>query len=564
MRREATVCETRPVTAPRRTRARTLWADFRARAVEPVALRDRGSGWPVTKWQRDPCGFAREVLGLFLMPHQGGILESIRDRPKTAVRSGQKTGKTKSLDAAALWCYGSFPGGRVVMTANTKEQVRNVLWRELRETIRHAPVAIPGKWSDNPATGFRADDGREIIAVTTREIESLGGISGGAQLFLVDEASALTQAKAEALEGNMAGAGWQRMAWYCNPTRSEGPMFEAFHSQKDHFARYHVDSEVVARWHSENRAAIAAWQRARGLEATGQIPGVVTLSKVESWADEYGTASPFYTVRVKGNFLMHEGGKPISLHMIQMAQLALEGAEEDGPLSLGIDPAGPGDGGDDIGFALTRGHRMLLLQRPTGLTEDAIIDLALAILKTHRRVDERPRIVVDAEGPIGSALFYRLRGIANSVEALPSKAFTVHAVRASRKATRQPDLYDRTREELVANLATWLNEGGGIIGDHKLAQEMHAYDWKGMPGKGILKLAQSKVEIKAKLGRSPDALDALSLSVWPMASYASAIEEQARAQRDEARKPAAEYAGGYARGEAFDAYGSNEWWRPEA
>lgn len=494
----------------RRTRAKTVWSLVRANVVDPLVEQARGSGWPLVQWQGDPAGFCREVLGVRLMPQQIEFLEAIRDCEKVAVRSGQKTGKTKTIAVAALWFYSCFAKARVVMTANTKDQIRNVIWKELRDTRRESKLRIEGRWSDSPSTGFRATDGREIFGITARDIESMAGVSGGAMLFLVDEASALAQSKAEALEGNRAGSGMQRMVWISNPTRAEGPYFEAFHAHKAYWATFH--------WNSED---VAAWQVANDTE----IPGAANAQRIAQWAEEYGRKSPFYLVRVKGDFLLHEGGKAITLHMILQAQAAWADAEEDGELSIGLDPAGPGEGGDDTAFCLRRGRKVIGLFAFTAINEDSIVEHLLGFLRTYRRYGEVPRVVVDSEGPIGGALFGRLRVIAEGTS--PEKRFEVFGVRASLPARREPIMYERTRDELVANLARWLNDGGAIPKDHKLEVELHAADWHGQLN-GKLKLT-AKLDIKQKIGRSPDRRDALALAVWAPVDYSTMLEEQVRA-----------------------------------
>lgn len=525
----------------RRTRSKTLLGDFGARVVEPIAETERGSGWPLVRYQDDPCGFARDVLSVRLKRHQDAILISILKNEKTAARSGQKTGKTLLIIVSALWFYSSFPKARVIMTANTKDQVRNVLWKELRDRLRESKVRIPGKWSDNPTTGFRSEDGREIFGITARDIESFAGVSGGAMLFICDEASALLQPKAEALEGNRAGSGMQRMAWISNPTRAEGPFFDAFNAKKQFWSLFHLSSEDVAKE-----------QRDTGEE----VPGMANARRIEQWAEEYGRDSPFYRVRVLGEFLLNEGGKAITLHMIQTSQDGWNDAEEEGLLKVGLDPAGPGDCGDETAFAITRGSKLLALFTFHGLTEDGIIEHLRGLLQTYREGSEIPEVTVDSEGPIGASLFVRLRGIANTLEEKnPAKAFLVFGVRASFPARREPQIYDRIRDELIANLARWMRDGGTIPKDHKLEVELHAADWIGQVN-GKLKLT-AKEDIREKIGRSPDRRDALALAVWTPYSAVEVLEEDKRRA-----DPYVEAHGGtFAQGESMDVHQSNEWWQ---
>ncbi len=481
--------------------------------------RMRGSRWPSTKWANDPVGFVREALGEAPLPHQVEILEAARDNFKVAVRSGQKTGKTKLVVWLALWWYCTKPGGRVFMIAAIKEQVERVLWVEVKATLRVAkrcaacrvldPAALEvcahgfeliEKVPANPGAGIISADGREMRGFTVRDIEAMAGLSGEI-LFIVDEASHLLQKIAEAIEGNLAGGG--RMIWISNPTRTEGPFFDVFNNpdKGKYWRLFHLSSEDVAKYCA-----------AHGLK----IPGVATLQRIAEWAEEMGRDSPFFIVRVLGQFLKNEAGRIITLADIELAQKAWEDARDDaGTLQLGVDPAGPGDGGDEFAISLARGAKQIALHVWPGLSEDAAEEHIRGLVKTHRRGDEVPNVVIDAEGPIGSGLYQRMKAIgAALLIKRPADAFTVWGVKASHNARREPLLYERVREELWSNAAKWLREGGAILPDHKQATELHAPMWIGTVG-GRLKVTP-KDDLRKALGRSPDRADAFNLSVWPV------------------------------------------------
>lgn len=468
-----------------------------------------GEGWPATKWQRDPLGFVHEVLRIeTLLPHQEAIIlavafgdpERAASIIKVAVRSGQKTGKTMIAVCLALWFYACFDDARIYLTANAAAQIRRVLWKELGKRKRVS--GVPGHISPNPETGMHASDGREILGFTVKNIESMAGLSGENQLVIADEASALEQSLAEAIEGNLSSGG--RMLWISNPTRGEGPFFDAFHSRSDYWITFAIDAEDVAKWQREHRV---------------KIPGMATMSTLDQWRDEYGETHPFWFVRVKGEFLRNETGKIIPYHLIEEAKERwAETPDDEGQLSLGIDPAGPGDGGDESNFTLVRGKKLLALFCFRGLSEDAHIEHAKAFVSTYRRGDEDVRVTVDSEGPIGSALYGRLRVEGERLQKeKPAERFTVYGVKASGKARRKPEMYDRVREELCAGLAAWFVAGGAIPPDPKLEKELYAPSWSSTV-QGKLK-ATSKDMLREALGRSPDRFDGLALAVWEPAPW---------------------------------------------
>jgi hypothetical protein len=426
----------------RLARPATMALDL-SEALGEVEERIATQRWPSPKWRADPVGFARDCFGVELLSHQVKMLELVRDERKVAIRSGNKAGKSISVVLLALWFFSSFPDARVVMTMTTAQQINRVLWRQLKVLMARALVVLPGKMGERATTGLVSSDLREITGQTAAEVEAISGVSGANLLYIVDEASSLEQKFLEAIEGNTAGGGSTRIVMISNPTRVEGPFFDAFHSKKAYWATMAINCEQVAAENDSRR-----------------IPGIAEASTLSKWAEEYGPESVFYRVRVKGEFPLTEGGKAISFAAIQAAQDRWEDAEADGVLSIGVDPAGPGVGGDDTAFAVARGWKALDLLSQSGLDEGEIIERALGLIRVHRKLGEKPRLIVDVEGPIGGKLFGRLAAIAHG--ARPGHDFEVFAVKASDRAMREPLLFERTRDELFANLAKWIKDGGAI------------------------------------------------------------------------------------------------------
>lgn len=533
-------------------RGASLLGAFRT-AVNAEIAKAKGSQWPAPKWQKDPVGFVREVLGeTVILPHQIDILNAAaEDNSRVAVCSGQKIGKTKLVIWLALWFYCSFPDAHVHMTATTKEQLRDVLWGELTNTIRRArakgfEIEVPAL---DPGTGLVAEDGRTIKGFTVRDVEAVSGKSGE-MLYIVDEASSLADRIAKGIEGNTIGGA--RIVWISNPSRTEGPFYDAFNTeQKKYWTRFTISSEDVANYCAT-----------KGIT----IRGIANQSIIEGWVEKYGRESPFFIVRVLGKFLINETGKIFTLGLITDAQERWAETPSVGTLTLGVDPAGPGDGGDEYAFAIVRGKKLLALHTFPGLTEEAAIAKIRGYIAEYREGDEIPTVNVDAEGPIGNALATRLIGIANTLRVRePAKSFECFAVRASAAARRRPDLYDKRRDELWANGAEWLKNGGAILRDSKLEAELHLPNWISIL-KGQLK-ATPKSEIRERLNRSPDSADAFLLAVWeargwlvggegpeeedPNAGYRS-LDREDNFQGSDGIDP---YAGAGSRGGSYDPYG---------
>ena len=499
-----------------------------AEVATPAAAED------LSRYRAEPVLYARERLGVELLPNQqclayafAGLWHRITPemaelahltnpgKRKIAVRSGQKTGKSKCIIVLSLWHYECFAMSRTFMCAAIGNQTRTVLWKELFDTLRVARVrgdelcdGIAGvpreKPSEDPNRGLlSADRSREIKGFTGRTVESVAGFSGSMIAYFIDEASYLEKLKYEAIKGNTAGGGdlGAPIVFTSQPTRNNGPFFDAFHAKADDWTTMAFDAEEIA-----------AYQDRHGLS----LPGMATVTRLAEWKKEDGEDSPFYQLRVRGAFLLNETGRIVPMHYITQAQelwKALRDDELEGPLAIGFDPAGPGDAGDEHGFAVVRGNKCIELDAIRGLNEEKALEEVYRLLRKYRRADETPRVMVDAEGNLGSAFYGRLRAESlhrrvNDVR----NAFNVYGVRTSSRHVNDPTKFNRVRDEVWWNLAQWMKSGAVPL-DHKLEQELHEPAWLSMPDGRIR--ATPKTDLRDALARSTDRADALGLAVDP-------------------------------------------------
>lgn len=497
--------------------ASSLAAALRS-AVDTSTLR-----WPSSKYRENPVAFCRDILGIEPWSKQVEVLEALRDHKRVAVCSGHKCGKSETLAMAALWFFCSFEDARVVATCVTARQVDGIVYRAIRKLHaraghcvacrkesarrveeRRPPLPVPCEHSaridGEPATlartGIRTDDFREIAGFTAAEPEAVAGVSGKNILYLPDEASGIPREIFEAIEGNRAG-GNARVLMASNPTKTDGVFFDAFE-----------DPKVSELWHQVH---VSSEETPNVVQGRDVIPGLASLEWVEEKRAEWGEDSPLYRVRVKGQFVRNETAKIISLHLLGEAEARWESTPADGPLRVGVDPAGPGEGGDESAFAARRGKKQIALKVHRGLDEHRLVDELLVFVRDLRRPRETPTVIVDGEGPTGQKVVRVLREHLDRNEG----DFVLVVVFASNHALNRRE-YDRVREELWANGRDWLRDGGAIMSDPKQTKELHAPEWIQQTN-APLKVTP-KSELRKLLQRSPDRADAFLLSLWePMA-----------------------------------------------
>lgn len=487
---------------PRVARPDTLRRDF-IQSGRDLLKRLDSVTWPSPRWRDDPVGFAREVLGIELWSAQIEIVESIRDNRNTTVRSGHKCGKSTALAVAALWFFCSFERARVLMTAVKASQVDEVMWKEVRRLYRGARIPIGGTLYSLARSGLKHDDERQIWGATARDGEGLAGISGPNILVLVDEASGIADRFFETLGSSLAGSGGiSRKCYISNPTRTIGEFYRSHTVNAHIFKCIHVSSESTP-----------------NARRTGMIPGLAGPDWIAEKAIEYGVDSPQYKVRVKGEFVHDRDGKIISLDLLALAHSAWDETPEEGDLQLGIDPAGDGVVGDETAIAVRRGAKIATVITWRGLSEDGIVENALALLRDHRarNVQGVPRIAVDVEGGIGTRVFAKLRVAVDSSHIVVD----LIGVRSGKKFWGSPE-FDTIRDGLWGQAQKYLLAGGALPEDVKLAQELNAPVFTA--DKNQRYVATPKKSLKRELGRSPDRGDAVCLAIWGFASIHTAID----------------------------------------
>lgn len=516
-------------------RPQTLAADLRADVRHERELHEAKSG-RFAKYHDDPVGFFIEVLGREPWSRQQEVAEAVAVDDLVSVVSGHGVGKTFLLAGLALWFWCTRgPGCRVFLTSTKEDQTEEGVWHELRLLYLRAKVPLGGTLPKLGSTGLVGPEEQQIIIITADQAEGMQGLRAPEMMIIADEASGIEERLFVALWANLSGGG--KLLLIGNPTKSEGTFFE---SQKEtsEFRRFHISSlespNVIAR--------------------TKIIPGLVTWEWVEARKRDWGEESALYKIRILGLYIVNEAGKPLPWVFIEKAQERYAKTPARGTLAIGVDPAGPGQFGDETAISVVRGDKHLeTISSPTW-DENTTIRQVLDMLTKWRSEDECPRVVIDSNGPIGSRLLGRFKAVVDTVSL--AKRFVVFGVRASERAIREPLSFTSIRDELFENLARWIKADGAILPDAKLAVELNTPNWVAVGGpKGLLKLLDKK-EIKKIINRSPDRADSLALAVWVPR------DAEARPPAPPPAPQAARTQNVYQTHRTFDPYTSLNWARP--
>lgn len=172
----------------------------------------------ISRYLNDWVLFAKEVLGCMLDDEQAEILRAVQTNKLVSVASGTARGKDFVAAVAAL-CFlyltpkwddegNMVENTKVAMTAPTGRQVENIMVPEVTRLYNRAirnGVDLPGRLVANDIrteneewflTGFKADEHNH---------EAWSGFHAVNTMFVVTEASGISDDTFEAIEGNLQG-----------------------------------------------------------------------------------------------------------------------------------------------------------------------------------------------------------------------------------------------------------------------------------------------------------------------------------------------------------------------
>lgn len=189
-------------------------------------------------WREDWCKFAHDVLHSRLDKEQQAILQSVQHNPMTAVASGTARGKDYIAACASMcfmyltprWKEGKLvKNTKIAMTAPTARQVQNIMIPEISRLFRNAGF-LPGRllssgiktdYEEWFLTGFKAGDDNT---------EAWSGFHAVNTMFVVTEASGISEATYNAIEGNLQGN--SRFLIVFNPNVTTGYAARAMKSDR--------------------------------------------------------------------------------------------------------------------------------------------------------------------------------------------------------------------------------------------------------------------------------------------------------------------------------------------
>lgn len=486
-------------------------------------------------WREDWNKFAREVLKARLDHEQQAILESVQNNPMTAVSSGTARGKDYVAAVASLCFLYLTPqfnkkgelvnNTKVALTAPTGRQVDVIMLPEIARLFKAAGDGVlPGRLLANGIRtkyrewfliGFKASD----------ETEAWSGFHAVNTMFVVTEASGISETTFNAIEGNLQGN--SRLLLVFNPNITTGYAARAMKSHR--FKSFRLNS-----LNAENVVS-------KELRIPGQVDYEWVKDKVDTWCMpikqsdfnigegdfkwEGGLYRPndLFRVKVLGMFPKVSQDVLIPYEWIEIANERWKEHKEKGFVPrvsrlVGVDVAGMGR--DSSVLCNRMGDYVIefLAHQSAGLADH----MHVAGMVTNVLRNKKDKAFIDTIGE-GAGVYSRLQELDYD---------NVYSCKYSESAK---GLHDITGEYTFANMRAylywcvrdWLNPKNGYLPalppNDKLMEELTETHWSFMSNGAIV--IEKKDKVKERIKRSPDYMDALANTFYPYGADFASDEE---------------------------------------
>lgn len=467
--------------------------------------------------------FAREVLGVRLAREQEQILQSLADQKRTVIMSGNGPGKSFGVAIAKIAFLFTNPNSTVLGTSGSYSQYVDAVWRPMKslhsQLDRRLPVNLP-KPVDGGQPTLELDTDWFAKVVSPRDPGDLEGRHGSAVLAVIEEADkAYIGDEHFDSAGSSVTDGDDRMIAICNPPRDESnAVYEKLESDRWHTIQFstleshnvrvdtgELDAEKIDGI-TDLETIREDWETWNGEE----WPGIM---QARAWSDpdhsEFREDLDERWYRRRAGVMppvSASAWRPITAEAVKQAwhrdvpesMLALEGE-----LASAVDAA---RSGADFTIAASAYPDAIPIRY-----EQPGDDY------TVQRDDLSDLFADDPDHPIAVDAIGEGSGLADM---LAERYPEVIRFGAGNEPV-QDDTYYSCWEEGLDLLGDALKQGASIT-DRDLYEEllvtarMVEFEERHYASRGteVAKATHSKDDIKERIGRSPDRLDAAYMAVW--------------------------------------------------
>jgi len=476
--------------------------------------------------------FVRDVLGRKPWHMQAEIIQACFKYKVVAVKSCNAAGKSDLASDVALAFLTLKPGSIVITTAPTWRQVKDVLWRYIRDKYAKAPIKLSDKQCNQ--VGLDLAEDWFAVGLSTKDAEKFFGYHADDILVIVDEASGVEEEiyiGVDAVTPNVNA----HVLMIGNPTNPEGRFYKAF--QDPLVKKFTISVFDTPNFTANNirnlQDLLAIFTPPLGIDALEHItniqksllmpiPALISPETVYRRYMQWGDEHPMWEALIMGEFPSQSSTALIPLALIMKSQQVWQQiVDSTNDPSLMIKPEWniSIDGKPEYGIDIARfgDDKNVMYQKKGGFIDKASswskVDTAIT---TDRIIDSLSAtewigtLRIDDTG-VGGGVTDQLRRRKQDMNG--KYPYTVVPINFG-AGTSNPSKYFNLRAEMFDNLAQMFKDHKIAIpaDDDDLAYELAAIRVKYVGKENNIIQIESKQQLKDRLKRSPDKADALALA----------------------------------------------------
>ncbi|WP_076738033.1 terminase [Cronobacter sakazakii] len=402
--------------------------------------------------------------------------------------SGHGIGKSAFISMLIKWGADTCEDCKIVVTANTENQLRTKTWPEIAKWQR---LSITRDWFTTTATAIYSNDPNhakawraDAIPWSENNTEAFAGLHNkGKRIILVfDEASNIADLVWEVAEGALTDEGTE-IIWvaFGNPTRNTGRFRECFRKYRHRWKTAQIDSRTV--------------------EGTNK-------EQIAKWIEDYGEESDFVKVRVRGIFPDASENQfiPSGLTGPAVGRVITPDQVQHAARVIGVDPSHQGK--DPAVIYLRQGLHCKKLGEYPRTTDDVWFAKVIADFEDQYQADA---VFIDYGYGTG------LKSVGDNWGRNWTLIQFGGGTTDPEMGNKRGEMYKSARDALKL---------GAQLDSQDLADELSAPEYK-VRLKDSRKILQEKDEVKEVLGRSPNNADAYVLTyAFPVVKKQFAPEQQ--------------------------------------
>lgn len=334
---------------------------------------------PWVKYEGKPVLFVEEGLGETLWGKQKEVLNSVVHNQRTVVPTTHGIGKTHLAARLVAYWVSVYPPGtaKVVTTANSFKQVKNILWPHIRRLqMNH----MPKLGYTNTVEWMIGNPPEAVVEGIKPPDDDEAGISGHHApnlLLIVDEAGGIKNAFGQSLEALMTGGNTRLLVLGNPPVDDENTWFERIANSPE-YNLIRVAAKDTPNFTGEDTGICKTCPH--GVPPHQVAIHLTDIQWVESITRDFGVESAFYEARVEAQFPRDNSSKTLPMGWLEAARdNVLEGTQED-IIRLGVDIAS--DGGDEFVIAEIDGWHAKVIHSKSGSDNEDAVRVA-GMIKEH-------------------------------------------------------------------------------------------------------------------------------------------------------------------------------------